>query len=153
LAFVHREISALAQARGVDLADDLSKTLQARTGGRVTPIQLILQQMRNDGTTGRWNDAWLDGQRFTLAPLIAAHQAAQPPATLTLLTLLAPAPQFDRTLVAALADLVGDIGNGVEAICADTFVIRLQQAGWWKIHDLYRAHLLEGSAALPPHLQ
>lgn len=153
LAFDQREISALARARGVDLADDLSQTLQERTGGWVTPIQLILQQMRNDGTTGRWNDAWLDGQRFTLAPLIAAHQAAQPPATLTLLTLLAPAPQFDRTLVAALADLVGDIGNGVEAICADTFVIRLQQAGWWKIHDLYRAHLLEGFAALPPHLQ
>lgn len=153
LVFDVAEIRLLARGRGLDLPEDLCQTLRDRTGGWVTPIQLILQQMRNDGASTHWNDAWLDGQRITLAPLIAAHQAAQPPASITLLTLLAPVPQFDRTLVTALAQQVPGLEGGIGAIWADAFVIRLQQAGWWKIHDLYRAQLLEGFTALAPERQ
>lgn len=153
LVFDTAEIQALASIRGLDLPDDLCQTLRDRTGGWVTPIQLILQQMRNDGASTHWNDAWLDGQRIALAPLIAAHQAAQSPASITLLTLLAPVPQFDRSLVTALAEQMPHLEEGVAAIWTDAFVIRLQQAGWWKIHDLYRAQLLEDFAALASERQ
>lgn len=153
LAFDRDEVDALAGELGLRLPEPVRRTLLARTEGWVTPILLILRQMRNDGMSGRWNDAWLDGQMFTLAPLISAHAQGQPLSTRTLLSLLALAPQFDRTLVTALAQRVDGAGNGLDAIGADTFVIRLQQPGWWKIHDLYRAYLLEQFTALPAHLQ
>lgn len=153
LAFDTDEVQALAQAWALPLPPQLCLTLHQRTEGWVTPIQMILRQMRNDGEVGRWNDAWLDGQMFTLAPLIQAHQAGQSPSTTTLLTLLALAPRFDRSLITSLAALVEGAGKGLDAISADTFVIRLQQAGWWKIHDLYRVHLLEGFGSLPQALR
>ncbi len=147
------DVEALAQQLGLSVPADVRGKLLARTDGWITPILLILRQMRNDGVTQRWNEAWLQGQSFTLTPLIRDHFHAQPESTRRLLTLLALAQPFDRSLLTSLSPLAGAAGDGLDAIGADTFIIRLQQPGWWKLHDLYRSWLLEGFAALPRSLQ
>src|SRR5690606_6781138 len=52
LAFDTDEVQALAQAWALPLPAPLCQTLHQRTEGWVTPIQMILRQMRNDGGIG-----------------------------------------------------------------------------------------------------
>lgn len=181
LAFDASEVDALAQTFGVRLTPAVRDRLLARTEGWVTPIQMILGQMRsNTGVQSSaqssaqstaspsiqvWNDAWLDGQTFALAPLIREHYNSQPADTRTLLCALALPPQFDQQLIHALQALTPVSPEAVtssthttpapstpalDRICADTFIIRLDQPGWWKIHELYRTHLLAAFAQLDP---
>ncbi|HVL01665.1 MAG TPA: LuxR C-terminal-related transcriptional regulator [Dongiaceae bacterium] len=153
LALDPEEVDALVQLRNLPVPADVRHKLWVRTEGWITPILMILCQMRNDGIIQRWNDAWLEGQVFTLAPLIRDHYDSQLPSARGLLAVLALVPQFDRTLVSTLSQLMDATGDGLDAISSDTFIIRLQQPGWWKIHDLYRTYLLERFAALSLPLQ
>ncbi len=153
LMFSEDEVETLARSHGLQLSEKLRRDLLARTGGWVTPIHMILSQMRVDACTQAWNNAWLEGQSFALTALIRDHFESQPPAARDALCALALADQFDRTLMTALSvpDLAGPAV--ADLICADTFMIRLAQPGWWKIHDLYRAHLLEELKRLAPDLR
>lgn len=150
LMFGEDEVDALARSHGLTLSPKVRRDLLAHTEGWITPIHMILNQLRSDPGAQSWNRAWLDGHAFALTALIRDHYQCQPVAARQALCALALPHQFDRTLMAALTD-VGNAGAvGSDLICADTFVIRLAQPGWWKIHDLYRAFLLEQLAQQAP---
>lgn len=149
LAFDDQEIRSLALQMGLQIPDAVCEQLLIKTEGWIMPIQMVMQQMRNDRSVHCWNDAWLAGQQFSLEPLIRDHFASHSVLNQTALTGLSLLPRFDRELVQHLVD------NSVEAdiLFTDSFIIRLQEPGWLKLHDSYRAFLREKFDYLPRQQQ
>ncbi len=149
LAFDRDETDALAAKQGLRLSEEVRNRLLVSTEGWITPMRMILRQMRNDGQVERWNDAWLAGHRVRLEPLISEHYTSQSSQQQQLLACLALVSQFDRALVRQLAPTP----NLAETVFSDAFLMRLQQPGWFKIHDVYRGFLSKPFVGLPVEIQ